>query len=491
MAARKTDTMIDFFKPKRPSTILGLSFDGNRLEAAVVRRSNGSLHVHQSVMAPLALSLLSGDPQLVGRELRNHLDQAGIRERRCAVCLPLNWVLTLQAKLPDLPEEDIASFLEIESERGFPSGHENLYLATSRAKAANGEQFATMMGIPRNHLASVQAVLKAAQLKPLTFSLGITALAGGGRQKSDAGLTLALASHGIDLQVSAGGGIAALRSLDSAVETEGVQKRIDADLVMREIRITLGQLPPPLATEVRTARIFGRGESARQFVSDIARRMETTGLRVELMERATDAELGANASPEIALSPAVAMAASFLREAAPGPEFLPPRVSAYQQMLTSSKFSSQKLVWAGSAGGAIALFIAGAFLVQAWQISRLESQFNEMSPKVTELTVARDKIRQFRPWYDRSFAALQIMRAMAQAFPEEGNVTAKSLEIRDLLSVTCSGNARDNQSYLRLLDQLRTAPDVSDLKTESLRGQSPSLQFTLNFQWGEGGANGN
>lgn len=107
--------MIDLFKTKRPSSILGLAFDGNRLEAVVVRRSNGALVAQQATSAPLALSLLSGDPQLVGRELRNHLDQAGIRERRCVVCLPLNWVLTVQTKVPDLPEQEIASFLQLEA----------------------------------------------------------------------------------------------------------------------------------------------------------------------------------------------------------------------------------------------------------------------------------------------------------------------------------------------------------------------------------------
>src|SRR5580692_6843093 len=128
--------MIDLFKPKRASSILGLSLDGNRLEAVVVRRNNGSLQVQQAIAVPLALSPLSGDPELVGREIRNHLDQAGIRERRCAVCLPLNWVLTVHVKLPDIPEEDVESFLQIEAERGFPNGYEHLYLANSRARAA-------------------------------------------------------------------------------------------------------------------------------------------------------------------------------------------------------------------------------------------------------------------------------------------------------------------------------------------------------------------
>lgn len=474
--------MIDLFKPKRPTTILGLSFDGNRLEAVVVRRTNGSVQVRESVSAPLALSLLSGDPALVGRELRNHLDQAGIREKRCAVCLPLNWVLTMHSQVPELPEEDIASFLQIEAERGFPAGHENLYLANSVARAADKSRFATVMGIPYNHLESVQAVLKAAQLKPLTFSLGISALAGNIKE-SPGSLTLALGSHGIDLQVSAGGGIAALRSLDGAVESEGAQKRIDADLVARELRITLGQLPPSFAGAIRTAKIYGRGELARQFVTDIARRTESMGLRVELMERATDAEFNQPAPPEISLSPALALATNYLRGTGQGPEFLPPKVSAWQQMMSNSKFSSQKLAYAGGAVGAIALIIIGAFGYQQYQISNLQSQWNRMEPSVTMLNEDQNLNRTFRPWYDRSFPALRIMRALAQAFPEDGSSAwAKTIEIRDVSNVTCTGNASDNQSYLRLLDQLRTNSEVSDLKTESVRGQRP-VQFTLNFQW--------
>jgi hypothetical protein len=480
--------MIHFPKTKRVSSVLGISLDGNRLEAVVLRR-NGSLQIQQTLSVALALSPLSGDPELVGREIRNHLDQAGIRERRCAVCLPLNWVLTVQTKLPDLPEADVASFLQIEAERGFPSGYENLYTADSRARAPGGEQYATILGIPRNHIAILERALKAAQLKPLTFSIGITALASGGKDANQGLLTLALAAHGIDLQMSAGGGIAALRSLDGAMETEGAAKRIDADLVAREIRITLGQLPPVFGKEVRLARIFGRGELARQFTSDIARRLEGMGLKVELMERASDAQFATAPSAEIALSPALALAANYLRGLPPGPEFLPPKVRPWQQFF-STKFSSKKLAWIGAAAGSVVGIIIIAFLVQQWQINRLQAKWHGMEPEVKELTTAQDQIRRFRPWYDRSYRALRIMKALAGAFPEDGYVSAKTVEIHDLSNVTCSGVARDNQSYIALLDKLRAVGEVTELKTEMVRGQAP-VQFTLNFQWEGNNAAGN
>ena len=126
--------MIDLLKKQRASSVLGLTLDGNRLEAVVLRRSVGALQLQQTATAALALSPLGGDPELVGREIRNHLDQAGIRERRCVVGLPLSWVLTLQVKVPDLPEADIEGFLQIEAERGFTSGHENLFIAAARAR---------------------------------------------------------------------------------------------------------------------------------------------------------------------------------------------------------------------------------------------------------------------------------------------------------------------------------------------------------------------
>ena len=121
--------------PKRrtPSTILGLTLDGSRLEGVVLRRSNGTLHVQKTFFATLALNPLNADTELMGREIRNHLEQAGVRERRCVVGIPLNLALALQLRLPELPEEDIASFLAIEAERGFPYGPEALSLATSEA----------------------------------------------------------------------------------------------------------------------------------------------------------------------------------------------------------------------------------------------------------------------------------------------------------------------------------------------------------------------
>jgi hypothetical protein len=80
---------------------------------------------------------------------------------------------------------------------------------------------------------------------------------------------------------------------------------------------------------------------------------------------------------------------------------------------------------------------------------------------------------------------------LTQAFPEDGSVTAKTVEIRDLSVVTCTGTARNYQVLLQTLQKLRASPQIRDANLGPTRGQSPALQFSFSFAWNEGGRNAN
>ena len=110
---------INFRKRKKLTSVLGLALDGSRLEGVVLRRTNGSLQLQQSFSVALTLDPLTAAPELVGREIRNQLDAAGVRERHCVFGVPLKWVLMAHTELPPLPEADAASLLQMEAERGF------------------------------------------------------------------------------------------------------------------------------------------------------------------------------------------------------------------------------------------------------------------------------------------------------------------------------------------------------------------------------------
>ena len=61
---------------KRLTSLLGLSLDGSRLDGVWLRRTNGSMQVQGSFSVSLSLDPLTAAPELVGREIRNHLDAA-------------------------------------------------------------------------------------------------------------------------------------------------------------------------------------------------------------------------------------------------------------------------------------------------------------------------------------------------------------------------------------------------------------------------------
>jgi len=477
--------MINFLKKQGASSLLGLSLDGNRFEGVVLRRTNGALEVQKTFSASLSLDPLTNDPELVGQEIRNHLEEAGIRERRCAVSVPLGWALTLQTKLPDLPEAEVSSFLQIEAERGFPYGPDALLISHSRYQSPAGEQFATQVAVPKDHILRLEKALKTARLKPVAFSLGITALQCADKESSDGVLALAIGENSVGLQVSGGGGVAALRTLEGSLETDGGQQRVYAEVVAREIRITLGQLPAEMRDAVRRVKIFGNGDLAQQLNDELRSRVEPTGMKVERVTGYSSGEFGVQLPPNTGVSPALSLAARHLVGQRAGLDFLPPKTNSWQQFTT--RYSSKKLFYTGATAGAVALLIVGAFVIQQWQLSRLRSQWSAIAVQVTELENLQQQIRKFRPWFDDSLRTLSILRRLTEAFPEDGVVAAKTVEIRELAAVSCSGSAKDSPSLQKMLDRLSATKEIGDVKVEQTRGSAP-LQFTFNFHWGEGGS---
>lgn len=470
-------------KRRSPSVLLGLALDGSRLEGALLKRTHDGLQLVRAFSVPLSLDPLTAAPELVGREIRNHLDAAGVRERRCIVGVPLRWALTVHADIPDLPDADVAGLLQLEAERGFPCPVGTLRLAVSR-----GGPRATTVGIPASHLERLELVLMRAGLKPAGFGLGIVALQPAGDPASDGVLALALGESDIDLQITADGGVAALRALRCARADEGGPPTFDAESVAREIRVTMGQLPAAVAATVRRVRVFGVREAAEPLASEIRARLRTLGLTVEWVAAYASGEFGFAVSATAPVSTAFSLAARHLAYQPTPLEFLAPKVTLWRRF--SARPFAGRLRVAGAAAAAILLVVGGAFSVQQWQLSRLRAKWQAMAPVVAELEATQQQIQQYRPWYSESPANLGILRQLTVAFPEEGVVAAKTLEIRDGGAVTCSGVARDRAALLRTLNTLRASDDVIDVKVDQIRGESP-MQFTFGFHWRPGGNHAN
>ncbi len=479
---------INFGKRKRLTSVLGLALDGSRLEGVVLHRTNGALQLHQSFSVTLSLDPLTAAPELVGREIRNHLDAAGVRERHCVLGVPLKWVLTAHTEMPPLPAADAASLLQLEAERGFPCDVTTLLLANSRCPLAAGKQHVTLAGIPNAQLAALEQVLAAAKLKPASFALGLAALQPPAGENSNGVLALAIGESQVSLQITCGGGVAALRGLEGAIEDEAGRRKLDADLVAREARITLGQLPVELRDTVKRIRIFGPRELAQQLADEMELRFEPMGLNIEIAAAYSPDEFGVQLPPESSVSPAFSLAARRLTGQTPVFEFLPPKPTLIEQF--AAKYSSGRLRTIGAMAAGIVAMVGGLFLFQEFELILLRSRWSAMSAKVGELQTVQNQIQQYHPWYDDTFRDLAILRQLTLAFPEDGAVTAKTIEIQNDNTVSCSGNARDSAALLAALAKLRAAEGVSHLKVDMIHGKSP-MQFTFDFQYGNGGANEN
>jgi hypothetical protein len=499
---------INFSGRKRLTSLLGLNLDGSRLDGVVLRRVNGTLQVQKAFTTTLSLDPVTAAPELVGREIRNALEAAGVRERHCVLGMPPEWTLTMQTELPPLPEADAANLLQMEAERGFPCDVTTLRLAHSLCALAGDKKYVTIAGALNAQLDAVERVLAAAKLKPVSFSSAVTALQppgalfgvphsggsvnlppkGGTPGDNNGVLALVIGEGGVSLQVTCGGGVAALRSLEGVVEEEGSRRVIHTAAIVRETRITLGQLPAELSAAVRRVRVFGPADLARELTDALESKFAPAGLKVEHVTQYAPDEFGVEIPGGTVVSPAFSLAARLLAGAKPVFEFLPPRPTALQQILTRYSSGRWRSV-VGTAAGVIVL-VGGLFLFQEIQLLRLQSQWSGMAVKVKDLEGVQQQIQQYRPWFDESFNSLSILKQLTLAFPEDGAVTAKTIEIRNGGVVNCSGTAQDNTALLKMLTQLRSSDGVTDLKVDQIRGKSP-MQFTFDFHWNKGGGNEN
>lgn len=456
---------------KRAQSVLGLTLIDGQLRAAHVTRAKGGLEVVKTASAAMTLDFMHPEAELVGREIKNHLDAAGIRERQCVVGIPSRWVMSQHTKVPEISPEDTASFLQIEAEKGFPVDPEQLQIARSVQRSTAG-QFVTQLAVRREQIAHLSAVLKAAGLKPVSLSLGLAVLpqaippAGSGGR-----ITVAVTPAGVTLLVAAGGGIAAFRTCEASIESEAGEKIVNGASVARELRITFEQVPAELRSEVKELCLTGETVMVRQLAETLADWAKAAGLTIvrgDLPEKNLVGEM------------AEKLAGHWLEGGEPDLEFLPPKPSRWSVLM--ARYSSKRLATAGFAVAALAALAVIAFVWQEFRRWSLRSEWNGMKTQVTALETVKARTAEFRPWYDTSFRTLSVLRRVTECFPENGSVTAKSFELHGNTIITISGTARDNASLLKVQDLLHKAKEVRDLNIEQIRGKTP-MQFTLTFRW--------
>lgn len=465
-------------KTSKPlKSILGIELESGHMRAVVAQRSGDQIQVKKTKRSSLSLDPLTGEPDLVGQEIRNHLNEAGIHETRCIICLPLRWILNSRLNLPDMEEEDRQGFIELSAEKEFPFSPEELSLSTTYGFPCDeNSKYTTLAAVSLTYLRSLEAAFKTARLKPVSISIGIP---WNGAHAEEGCIYLFKKDDGIDFYIIYNNELVAFRWLeDHHHETD----EYDLTTVMREIRVSLHELPVKLKQSLHDVYLCGPdswAEEIRQKLSEMTTRM---GLELSIQNDSQDISSSPGYSYGTALLPLVGTIKRQLLGQYVDLEFIPPKVNHLRQTL--ARISSRRSILLGGSIAAAILITFSAFMYQYWTLTALRSEWDSIQDQVVEVEAIQEGVKFFRDWYNEDFPSLSAIKTLTSAFPEEGTIWARTLEIQNTMNISCSGFAQNNQELLAMLDQLNQDEQIKALQVQQVQGERP-IQFSFSLVWME------
>ncbi|MDB6154596.1 MAG: hypothetical protein JWL90_3049 [Chthoniobacteraceae bacterium] len=446
---------------------LAVTLESGRIVVEWMRHDTDGDRIVRSISLPSGSERVLRDPAKIGQELAALLAAEGIKERRCVVCIPPGWALTTATDVPDMNEEDLRGYLELRAEREFPIAVSDLRLAYCAYNLPDGQKRATLAAVANKRIAAVELMLENAGCRAVSISLGITGCLP--KPETPAALHFLANGNHVDVVVAAGGGIVALRSIEGPVDAG--ENPFDAAGFCRDVRIALGSLPETVRQQVRQAHFSGASAAAETLSNEIRPQLHRMGIE----------SLGA-ALPDLNTpGTAVDAARHYFKRERVAFEFVIPQVNRWQA--TFQRFDNKRRRMMVGAAAALILIPIIAFMVRSHIESNLETEWEGMRRNVTQLDATQQKIRQFRPWFDPTAQSVRLLEGLMSAFPDRGDVWAKSIQIsNDKSTVTCTGFARTPAARLAFVETLRKRPEITNLLTQGLRGQNPET-FTISFTW--------
>ncbi len=468
-AMQKASSHLDINALKRrfqTQSVLAITLESDRIAVGLVRAEDGASRLEKTFSLPFGAESVVTDQAKTGAALAAQLEVEAIREKRCVVCVPPGWAFTASTDVPDVSDEDLRGYLELRAEREFPIPAAELRLAhCSYSLPGEPRHYATLAGVPAKRLEAVEKMLAAAGCKAISISLGLDrCLPQGG--SPPAMHFLANGNH-VDVVITAGGGVAALRSLAGPVAHE--EAAFDVPGFSREIRITLGRLPESLRQAVREARFAGSREKAQMLCRETRESLHRLGIEPAAIDRGPDPAGTALDAAERHLG---GLPVAF--------EFVTPEISRWQS--ASAFFENKQRRWMAAAGIGLIFLPLLIFFVRSQIAGNLEKKWNGMRRSVGELETLQQKIRTFRPWFEPAPQTVQVLESLITAFPEAGDAWAKGIQFNEGSKITCSGFARSQAALMALLDRLRSRPEFSNVQVVQVRGENP-VQFSIACKW--------
>jgi Tfp pilus assembly protein PilN len=460
--------LIEIKKRLRARSALAITIESGRLAVKLVRSDANDMQPESSFSIPLGDEEVLKDPEKAGHQLVAALGAAGIRERQCVVCVPPGWALTASTDLPEVGDEDLRGYLELRAEREFSISATDLRLGYSAYALPNGQRRATLAALASKKIEAVERMLEIAGRRASSISLALDHCL----SQPQAMLHFLTNGNHTDVVVTAGGGIAGLRSFAGPLTSGGAA--FDTVGFCRDVRITLGRLPEPVRQQIRHAAFCG--PSAEKLCVETRYDLLRLGIKSPECHSAA-----ATDQPSLeAASAGEEAARRKLRGQPIAFEFVVPETKRWQELLQRVDSSRRRGLLLAAVG--VVLLPLLLLFVRSQIESHLQARWDAMAGNVADLDAIQQKIHLYRPWFEPAPQGLQLLDSLIQAFPDQGDVWAKSIQVAEGGKVTCTGFARSQPALMALLARMRARPDITALQVQQIRGANP-IEFSITYQW--------
>jgi Tfp pilus assembly protein PilN len=153
--------------------------------------------------------------------------------------------------------------------------------------------------------------------------------------------------------------------------------------------------------------------------------------------------------------------------------------------------------------GRTSLLVAAAVVVVlcgiasvGWDLYSKSAQLDEINQrhddqkdrlKLAQATI--DRTNYARGWYDKRTPALDVLKAVTNAFPQVGDVWATTISVHENGKGLLSGRAVDQPSVLRVIDAMKRDKRFNDVTLMDMRDAGASNKdtvFSLTFTFNVG-----
>jgi hypothetical protein len=138
-----------------------------------------------------------------------------------------------------------------------------------------------------------------------------------------------------------------------------------------------------------------------------------------------------------------------------------------------------------------AISLCGLFLFWDWQndkqqVAVLTWQLEQMKEDIAAAENMVEKVSFARTWYSGRYQTLDCLRELTLAFPQEGNIWATNLVLREDMRGIISGQSVNEADVLGILDKLKANDCFSNVKMLYMRStgrDSQDIAFAIDFSF--------